>query len=170
MAILAKGDPFPDCTTMVSPPASRENTWASSADSPTPAEPSIPIPSPYGTTQTTIGSTVANSPSQCFDNPHQHPHHHDWPLPVFPPSEPPALSSNITHPVLLTHSRIDLDALIEKVSRSLREDFLHLPAADDYHDNANTPFQCLQQATLDPNLLLVNLDVLERKICCQGLF
>jgi len=59
MAISAKGDPFPNCTTMVSPPASRENTWASSADLPIPAEPSIPILSPYST-QTTIGPTVAN--------------------------------------------------------------------------------------------------------------
>jgi len=29
------------------------------------------------------------------------------------------------------------------------------------------PFQCLKKATLDPNLPLVNLDELERKICCR---
>jgi len=86
-AVSAEGDPFPDRTTMVSPPAPRENTWASSADLPTPDEPPDPIRSPYGT-QTTIEPTIANSPSQHFDDPRQHPHHHDRPFSVLPPRTP----------------------------------------------------------------------------------
>jgi len=73
---------------------------------------------------------------------------HAAPLPVLPPPGPPVSSSNPTNPVTNTPGRTDLDALIAKVRRSLREDFLHLPA------------------TADPasDLPPVDMDALERKI------
>jgi len=83
-------------------------------------------------------------------------------LPVLPPSGPPVSSSNSTNPVLDTPGCTDLDALITKVRRSLREDFLHLPATADPPDDDATSFQCLNKTALD--LPPVDMDALERKI------
>jgi len=78
------------------------------------------------------------------------------------PFRTPCLISNATNPALDTPGCTYLDALFKKVCRSLREDFLHLPATADPPDDDATPFQRLNKAALD--LPPVDMDVLERKI------
>jgi len=91
---------------------------------------------------------------------------HAPPSPILPPSESPAPSSTATNPGLQTPARVDIDALINKVRRSLREDFLHLPATDAPPDDDDTPSQRLTKAALD--LPPVDLNALERKIRCSS--
>jgi len=73
------------------------------------------------------------------------------PLPVLPHSEPNAPPSTATNPACATPGCIDIDALIKKVSRSLREDFLHLPATADPPDDDATRCRSLDPAEATPD-------------------
>jgi len=77
---------------------------------------------------------------------------HTPPLLALPHPEPNASPSTATNPACATPGCIDIDALIEKVSHSLREDFLHLPATTDPPDDNATQCRSLDpaEATLDP--------------------
>jgi len=88
-------------------------------------------------------------------------------LPALPHSEPPVPSSNATNPALEPYGCTKIDALIKKVSRSLREDFLHLPATADPPNDDATRFQRPTKAALD--LPPVEMDALEREIRCRSL-
>jgi len=76
---------------------------------------------------------------------------HTPPLPVLPHSEPNAPPSTATNPACATPGCIDIDALIKKVSRSLREDFLHLPATADPPDDDATRCRSLDPAKATPD-------------------